>query len=96
MKYLIYLIVLSNLFYLTTIECIDITRCIKCRFLLKNQKNIYQSHCKYHSIYNSTYPEFIFEPNFEFKENNFISIQEAVNDETKCGQKRKHYKEYPF
>ena len=84
------------LFLLKISKSIDITKCMKCRFLIKDKNNIYQSRCQYYSKYNKTYPQFIGDLSFDYDEKNFISVQEAVNDETKCGYERKNYKYYPF
>lgn len=69
-----------------------IIKCMNCKYMIKNYKNMYTSKCRYYSIFNKTYNEILYDNSISFHEKNFISIQDALNDETKCGSNYKNYR----
>ena len=69
-----------------------ISKCMSCKYMITNYKNLYRSKCRYYTIYNKTYDQILYDNSITFHEKNFITIQDALNDETKCGSNYKNYK----
>ena len=50
-----------------------------------------EAKCRYYTIYNKTYDQILYDNSITFHEN-FVTIQDALNDENKCGSNYKNYK----
>lgn len=71
---------------------INFSKCMRCKYMMMNYNNIYQSKCRYYTIYNNTYYDYIFDSSFSYNRKNYLSVQDALIDDEKCGKNQKNFK----